>query len=233
MNFTQMHERLRLELLRRIQRGTVSVSLLARQTGIGQPHLSSFLHRKKHLSLEAADRVMAAQRLQAADLLPSAAFSHWHLSQEGPYIPVVTEDAAMFEPNIRPSATHGVIHVTERVLRAARAQASVQRRSWQRFVAVKVGSHDALAMNPVLLPQSTVLLDRHYNALLPYAPDRLTIFGVRHRKRLALRYAELLLGRISLRPHNLACPLDLIDPEPGESPRDLIVGRVALILNEP
>jgi len=42
MNFTQMHERLRLELLRRIQRGTLSVSLLARQTGFGQAHLSNF-----------------------------------------------------------------------------------------------------------------------------------------------------------------------------------------------
>ena len=46
MNFTQMHERLRLELLRRIQRGTVSVSLLARQTGLGQSHLSNFLRSR-------------------------------------------------------------------------------------------------------------------------------------------------------------------------------------------
>ena len=47
MNFTQMHERLRLELLRRIQRGTLSVSLLSRQTGFGQAHLSNFLNRKR------------------------------------------------------------------------------------------------------------------------------------------------------------------------------------------
>lgn len=232
MNFTQMHERLRLELLRRIQRGTVSVSLLARQTGIGQSHLSSFLHRKKHLSLEAADRVMAAQRLEAADLLPATSFGRWEGAREGPLIPVVSDETAMYEPFIRPSAMHGSLQIAEHVLRTARAQASVQRRSWQRFVAVKVGSHDAHAMDPVLLPQSTVLLDRHYNTLTPYAPDRLTIFGVRNRKRFTLRYAESQLGRVSLRPHNLACPLDFLDPEPGESPRDLIVGRVALILNE-
>ena len=70
MNFTQMHERLRLELLRRIQRGTLSVSLLARQTGFGQPHLSNFLHSRRQLSLEAMDRILAAQHLTAADLLP-------------------------------------------------------------------------------------------------------------------------------------------------------------------
>ena len=66
MNFTQMHERLRLELLRRIQRGTLSVSLLARQTGFGQPHLSNFLHSRRQLSLEGMDRLLAAQHLAAA-----------------------------------------------------------------------------------------------------------------------------------------------------------------------
>ena len=71
MNFTQMHERLRLELLRRIQRGTLSVSLLARQTGFGQAHLSNFLHSRRQLSLEAMDRILAAQRLTVADLLPA------------------------------------------------------------------------------------------------------------------------------------------------------------------
>src|SRR5579863_8100307 len=71
MNFTQMHERLRFELLRRIQRGTLSVSLLARQTGFGQSHLSNFLRSHRQLSLEAMDRVLSAQHLDAADLLPA------------------------------------------------------------------------------------------------------------------------------------------------------------------
>ena len=71
MNFTQMHERLRMELLRRIQRGTLSVSLLARQTGFGQAHLSNFLHSRRQLSLEAMDLILAAQHLAASDLLPA------------------------------------------------------------------------------------------------------------------------------------------------------------------
>src|ERR1019366_3718198 len=70
MNFSQMHEKLRLELLRRISRGTVSVSLLARQTGFGQSHLSNFLNSRRQLSMEAIDRLLAAQHLTAADLLP-------------------------------------------------------------------------------------------------------------------------------------------------------------------
>ncbi len=70
MNFTQLHERLRMELQCRIDRGTLSVSLLSRQTGLGQAHLSNFLHCKRQLSLQALDRVLTAQHLAADDLLP-------------------------------------------------------------------------------------------------------------------------------------------------------------------
>src|ERR1700690_1978487 len=71
MNFTQLHEHLRLELLRRIQRGSLSVSLLARETGFGQSHLSNFLHKKRQLSLAAMDRILDAQHMAAGDLLPA------------------------------------------------------------------------------------------------------------------------------------------------------------------
>ena len=83
MTFTQMHERLRLELLRRIQRGTLSVSLLSRQTGFGQPHLSNFLNGRRRLSLEAIDRVMGAQHMDARDLLPAAGqITSWQSEEE-------------------------------------------------------------------------------------------------------------------------------------------------------
>jgi len=72
MNFTQLQERLRLELRRRIERGTLSVSLLARQTGLGQAHLSNFLNSRRGLSLGALDRILGSQRLTTADLLPNA-----------------------------------------------------------------------------------------------------------------------------------------------------------------
>jgi hypothetical protein len=44
---------------------------------------------------------------------------------------------------------------------------------------------------------------------------------------------DFLSHRLLLRPHNIAFPVDLIEIDPGESPSELIAGRVALILNEP
>jgi hypothetical protein len=233
MNFTQMHERLRMELLRRIQRGTVSVSLLARQTGFGQPHLSNFLRNRRQLSLEALDRVLAAQHLAAADLLPALHQAVTPgLDDDSGTVPVVSHAAALFEPHIRPSATQGMLHLPAGMLQSIRARVPQSRRAWQRFVAVRVSAADALAMEPLVLPEAIALLDRHYTSLAPYRPNRTNLYAVRHGAHLTLRYVDYAANRLVLRPHNITFPVDLIEIEPGESPGDLIAGRVAQILNE-
>jgi hypothetical protein len=233
MNFTQMHDRLRLELLRRVQRGTVSVSLLARQTGFGQSHLSNFLHNRRQLSLEAMDRILAAQHMAAGDLLP-ATYQAADLppGSENSTVPLVTHAVALFEPYIRPSAVQDILHMPAEVLQSARARASTTRRAWQRFVAVRIPAADALPMEPLVLPEAIVLVDRHYNSLMPYRPNRPSLYAVRQGSHLALRYLDFIANRLVLRPHNIAFPVDLIEVGPGESPADLIAGRVALILNE-
>jgi transcriptional regulator with XRE-family HTH domain len=234
MNFTQMHDHLRLELLRRIQRGTVSVSLLARQTGLGQSHLSNFLHNRRQLSLEAMDRVLAAQHLTAADLLPAMhQAAALPADGESSMIPVVSHAAALFEPYIRPSAVQSMLHLPAGVLQTIHTRVSNPRRAWQRFVAVRIPAADALPMEPLVLPDAIALIDRHYNSLMPYRPDRPNLYAIRHGSHLTLRYVDFLSNRLVLRPHNIAFPVDLIEVDPGESPGDLIAGRIALILNEP
>ena len=234
MNFSQMHEKLRLELLRRIQRGTLSVSLLARQTGFGQSHLSNFLNSRRQLSLDAIDRVLAAQHMNAADLLP-ALHSSLAMPFEGERdsVPLVSHHSALFEPYIRTAAAQGWIHLPAGLLQTIRARASNTRRGWQRFVAVRIPAADAIHMDPLILPDAITLIDRHYNSFHPYRPNRPNLLAIRDGGHLSLRYAEFLANRLVLRPHNITSPVELIDMAPGESPGDLIAGRVALILNEP
>jgi hypothetical protein len=234
MNFTQMHERLRLELLRRIERGTVSVSLLARQTGFGQPHLSNFLHSRRLLSLEAIDRVLSAQHMTAADLLP-VLHQPGSLATDGEEssVPLVSHHAALFEPYIRPSAAQSILRLPAGILESIRARVTSPRRAWQRFVAIRVSAADALPMEPLVLPEATALLDRHYTSLAPYRPNRPNLYAVRHGSHLTLRYVDFVANRLVLRPHNIGFPVELIEMNPDASPGDLIAGRVALILNEP
>jgi len=87
-------------------------------------------------------------------------------------------------------------------------------------------------MEPLVLPEAIALLDRHYNLLVPYRPNRPNLYAVRHGAHLTLRYVDLLASRLVLRPHNLAFPVDLIEVDPCEPSGDLIAGRIALILNE-
>lgn len=233
MNFTQMHERLRVELQRRIQRGTLSVSLLARQTGLGQSHLSNFLHGRRQLSLEAMDRVLAAQHLAIADLMPvRGRRAEWEASEAASVVPMVTHAAAMFEPNIRASAVQFMLQLPGKVLETAQARASHSRRAWQRFVAITISAEQAAPMDPLVLPGAIVLVDRHYNSLAPYRPNRPNVYAVRHDAKLKLCYADFQQNRLVLRPHSLAFPVELMQLDADGTPNDLIVGRVALILNE-
>ena len=234
MNFTQMHERLRLELLRRIERGTLSVSLLARQTGLAKPHVSNFLRSRRKLSLDALDRVLAAQRLIAADLLPMAMrMEEFYNERVSSGVPLVSHAVALFEPVIRPSAIKTVVHLPAGSLETFRApRGPVSRRAWERFVAVRIPSGDTLPMEPVVFSEAIALIDRHYNSFVRYWPDRPNLYAVRHGSHLVIRYADFLAGRVVLRPHNVLFPLDLIEVGNSESPGDLLAGRVVLIVNE-
>ena len=233
MNFSQMHERLRLELLRRIERGTLSVSLLARQTGFGQPHLSNFLRKRRMLSLEAVDKVLTAQRLSGADLLPALARgSITPPGDEFGMVPLVSHPAALYEPVIRPSAILSTLHFPAQVLASIHPRASNTRKVWQRFVAIRIAVEDAMAMDPLVLPEAIALIDRHYVSLAPYRPNRPNVYAVRQQAHLAVRYADFASNRLVLRPHSASFPVELLEVDPGETPADLMVGRVALILNE-
>ena len=83
------------------------------------------------------------------------------------------------------------------------------------------------------MPDALVLLDRHYTALMPYRPDRPNLYGVRSGTQLVLRYVDFTANRLVLRPYSIAFPVELAELDPGETPSDRIVGRVAVIVKEP
>jgi hypothetical protein len=296
MNFSQLHERLRLEVLRRIDRGALSGSLLARQTGFPQSHISNFLHRKRTLSIEGADRLLAAQMLSVADLADlesafarnsrpdsrldsrlEAAFApapaptppthpgqpgqpgqpgHAHPTQSLPNpqqapgvaahglaiahgvaptpftsVPIVTHSAAIHEPQPPPHATIDLFPISSRLLAHLRSRRAASRRSWLRFVAIRVSAQQAAGMDPLLATDALAVLDRHYNSLQAYHPFHPTLYAVRAGNQLLLRYASFELNRLILRPYSLSQPVRLLTLGPQETPSDLIVGRLCFTLS--
>lgn len=163
MNFTELNDRLRRELLRRIERGTVSVSLLARQSGFGQSHLSNFLLNRRNLSLKAMDCILAAQGLTIDDLLPSVMRRRGE--DDFTDIHVVSPWTAMHEAIVRPPSVQSTMPVRTALLQAAIASPPPHRRTWHRFIAVLVSLEEIEPMLPIIMPNAGVLLDRHCTAL--------------------------------------------------------------------
>jgi hypothetical protein len=230
MNMTQIHEHLRVELLRRIQRGTLSVSLLSRQTGFGKSHLSNFLHCRRQLSLEGMDRMLAAQHMAAEDLL-ELGIAQAPDAMESNSVPVVSHSTALFEPYVRPTAVQMMLQLPPGALRSLRSRAVATRRAWQRFVAIRVDRFEAQPMDPMLHSNALAVIDRHYNSLIPYQPNRPNLYAVRNGARLAVRYADFTATRLVLRPLNMAFPVDLIEIGSDVSPGEFIAGRVVLTIN--
>jgi hypothetical protein len=180
------------------------------------------------------DRILAAQHLKADDLLPVLSQAEDpSLNLGGNSVPLVSHTSALFEPYIRASAVHSMLQLPAGVLQSLQPHVSNARRAWQRFVAVRIPPSDAQAMDPVVLPEALVLIDRHYNSIAPYRPNRPNLLAVRNGTHLNLRYVDFLANRLVLRPHDRTFAVELIEIEPGESLGDLLIGRVALVINAP
>jgi hypothetical protein len=234
MNFQDLHELLRLELVRRIERGSLTGSRLAQQAGFQQAHISNFLNRKRALSLEGLDRVLASQNLTIDQLLPLdlAAAATPQVQEPIDTVPVVSSSVAMDEPRVAESAVIETVQVSASRLHDNRARPSTKHAHWQRFVAIRADAQQSAAMQPLLAPGAIAVLDRHYNSLAPYRSQQPTLYAVRCGGALVLRYVDFDDGRLILRPYARDFPVQLIPLASHESPGDYIVGRVCLIFSE-
>lgn len=233
MDFSHLHERLRLEITRRIDRGQLTGTLLARQTGLRPSHISNFIHRKRNLSLVALDRVLAAQLLNIEDLVPE---SNRPQNPEEPHdisaVPLVSQAVALHSPIVSQRSIIELIRLPVGMLDHLRPRRTLARRDWQRFLAIRVTAAQAGPMEPILGAGMVAVLDRHYNSLVPHQPPRPNICAVNANNTLLFRYVGYEANRIILRPHVLEHPVELLRLEADQSPSDCIVGRVCAAISE-
>jgi hypothetical protein len=233
MNFQDLHGLLRRELLRRIELGSLTGTSLARQAGYRQAHISNFLNRKRALSLEGLDRVLAAQGLTVEQILPLE-FGASAPPAVDPIeaVPVVSPSTAMDDAVVRAASVVETIHVSASRLQDNRSRPSPKFAHWQRFLAIRADAQQAAAMEPMISAGAVVVLDRHYNSLAPYRAHQRTVYAVRCGAGLVLRYVEFDDGRLILRPLSAAFPVQLLALGSHETPADYIVGRVCLVVSE-
>ena len=229
MNGTDLQEQLRVLLWERIRGRQLTGLGLAKQTGFEQAYISNFLNRKRSLSLEGIDRVLAAQKLSILDLLNRDELNKRASSisaSEGDFENVVLADpeTAATAPVITREAVRDILKFKKSFLRRLRP-AAAGRAQWQRFVLIKVDAQEAAGMYPRLMPGATLLIDRHYNLLQPYRRNEPNIYAVRQNRSCTIRYVERAGDHLALRPHNQAHPMTVLSLD-GKDPAQAIVGRV-------
>jgi hypothetical protein len=231
MKFKVLQDNLRKVLWERIERGELTGLRLAQQTGFKQAHISNFLNRKRGLSLEGMDKVLAVQHLSVLDLLDPA-----EVSKRATIVPpspdefenVVLTDlsVAAMQPLIASMHVKEMVKFRKSFLRRLRVETEGDRSGWQRFVFVRLEAQDALPMSPRLLAGATLLIDRHYNALSPYRKGEFNMYVVLKNDAAAVRYVEVAGNHLILRPHNESSPIDVIAIDESNRASDYVIGRI-------
>jgi transcriptional regulator with XRE-family HTH domain len=238
MDFSQLQERVRLELLRRIERGTLSASLLARKSGLGQSHISNFLHGRRGMTLAALDKILAAIQLDVSDLLPARreALGTLLSGQVGEMVgvPLVSHETAIYEQYVVGSKVKKTIPIPVETLSGLLVRCPPARNKWDRFVAVRLDAEDAEPMKPVVQAEAVVVLDRHYTSFRAYVEGTPNLYGAKAGRgdagRLVIRYAVAEGGRVVLRPYRVEFAIEVLSAGSGQTVNDLLVGRVVAVL---
>src|SRR5580700_5569691 len=173
MKFRVLQDNLRHTLWERIEEGTLTGLRLAQQTGFKQAHISNFLNRKRGLSLEGMDRVLAVQHLSVLDLLDPA-----EVNKRASILPPSNDEfqnvlltdgtVAATHPLITSMNVKEILKFKKSFLKKLKAETEGDRQQWERFVLIKVDNREAMSMYPRMQPGATLLIDRHYNSLKPY-----------------------------------------------------------------
>lgn len=233
MTFSQLHERLRLEMWRRIQRGVVTGKLLAAQTGLRPSHISNFLHRKRKLSLTALDRLLEAQQIDIQELtgpMLDEEESPDESVAETVRIPLIAQPTVVALPIIPPRAVQAYMTLPGTEFDRLPPHHSSLRRSWERFIGMRISAEQAYAMEPLLQELAIVVVDRHYNTLAEVAPPRPNLYVLRLDNRVLFRYVTSDSTRLILRPYSLDFPVEILEAGSVNSWNDFLIGRVCLHL---
>ena len=232
MKFRVLQDNLRDTLWERIDEGDLTGLRLAKQTGFKQAHISNFLNRKRGLSLEGMDRVLAVQHLSVLDLLdPSEVNKRASIvppsNDEFQNVLLTDGTIAATHPLLTSMNVKEILKFKKSFLKKLKPEIEGNREQWERFVLIKADAREGMSMYPRLLPGATLLIDRHYNSLKSsYRKGEFNMYAVLKNATCTVKYVETAGAHLILRPHNQAYPIEDLTMEDGKSASDYLVGRV-------
>ncbi len=230
MNFSQLHERLRTELRRRIDEGTLTGALIARRTGLAQAHVSKFLSGKTNLGKDAADLMLDKLGMTVEGLLSGKSAPPAQSDPSATAFPVFEADDLADVDFLTP---RGSILLPAEVFRPAPSLA--RRPARIRWAALTLTAAHVDPMRPAIEKGDVVLVDRHGTTpgaagerreALPVYALQLTPGATLFRHVIADRGRGLFL----LQPANSSFPAQAIPYARSGSNETPVLGRVVGIV---
>lgn len=230
MTILDVVEKLRTVLESRVQRGSLSVGLLARQSSLTKSHISKFLHAEGNVSIAAMHRIMESQQVDAKDLIQLSP----HLparAERTQFVPMVTHRPILLEPSIGPGAVERWLPFSPETLDDFEHSRVRSRQSWRRFVALRLKGEEARKMDTLANEGSVIVIDRHYETVRSTHSERKSLYAVLDGRELIVGYAYGIGAHLVVQPPTAAMPARVIYLEPSGDAGKYIIGRVVMILN--
>ena len=235
MRFTDLQDNLRAHIWARIHCGDLTGSGLSRDAGfsasptcrISSTPVAALALRRWIASYE----VLQVDILDLADAeeLRLRALQRPERSSAFDSVPLVSLHDAALAVRISPRRAREWLKFKKRFLHRLKPDTIGERDDWLRFVLAKAAIDNTRAMASRLARGAVVLLDRHYNSLLPYHRGVPNIYAVWTGTQRAIRYVSVSSGRIILQPDSRGWPVELVEIAHGKGFAEYIVGRVCHI----
>lgn len=227
MGFISDHEKIRLEVERRIDAGEVTGSGLAEKIGLHQSTISNFIKKERRLGYESIDALRDVLGI-TDDFLRDPSPSVQSTQEE--FVPVVSHAHAMAKPLIYPNLIARRSGVTiASLIKLTSAPATLTRQQWTRFVAIDVSSEQADFLEPILSKGAIVVIDRHFQRFARSRLDPLSLFAINNNERLELGYPEQYGESLVLAAHIPQIPGRPVVIAPHQRVAQLIIGRICSV----
>lgn len=232
MLISDIQKLIRENVLARITSNQISQRELALRLNLTQSHVSNFLNERRGVSIETLDGILRVLNLEVDDILPSLQVSERTIKETDCIaVPIIDLDSTMLR-TLGERRILGVERFSKQFLRRLRSDSSANRKSWVRFVAVKIGRKSATDLFPWLEQSIECLIDRHYCSLKPYRRSEANIYVVKADDGYLIRYLEMHGTNLCLRPISPSEPIKVVSINWRRPLESLVVGRVARIAAE-
>jgi transcriptional regulator with XRE-family HTH domain len=235
VTFSELQDRLRQEIRRRIDLGEFSGGELGRRAGFAQAHISNFVNGKRGLTLGGLDRVLAALGMTFYDLLDAKELARYAPAPAAASdadvwdVPMVSAEVAARKAIIAREDVQQMFRFPKKHFDAAPEETPAgPRKFWTRYVVVQSSESDSASL--VLGARAAVaVVDRHEVTPRTAAKPSRRLFAVHGEGKVQLRFLQRAGELLLLRGISPDAPVEVAAGAGASAAATRVIGRIVYL----